>query len=243
MEEYAARNSTLLEKGELVLYPELHEKMLESIEEHDTTIRKVALSILDKIVTRESFPKVAETLIHMSRNHGNSDEYIRTFLSMAELNEYSMIEDFGWYLLSLADLAKSPNSKYSAHAQTVADQFVDITGRVEAVRGYAVSVAHILIIGGGDSDAEASATGNAEGQSGLATVAPCILQSLSWIIGEHHKYFEESKSFVDLVELLVSPAINSLPPSTSVALLWAGIKLFCGYSEREDVTEEQVRTT
>ena len=131
---------------------DLHEKILESIEEVDTSIRGAALRVLDKIVSKELFPKIAEKLLQMSVDNTSAAEYVKTLLSMGEADQYALVEDFGWYLLTLAELAKR---KHAPHLQAVADQFADVAARVEAVRPYAVGVAQILLaaeekgVGGG----------------------------------------------------------------------------------------------
>ncbi|CAD7927303.1 unnamed protein product [Amoebophrya sp. A120] len=210
---------TSVDHTQLPLPNELHETILEAIEEQDQTIRVVALSILDKIVSKESFPKIAEKLMQMSSNlHSGGDEYIKTLLTMGEQEQYELVEDFGWYILTLADIAKK---KHSEHSQLVADQFCDICARVEGVRPYAVSVAQILLLGDGTS-------GN-----GIQNCAPAMVAACAWVLGEYPSHIE-APYLKNIFDELLSKGQSSLPPTTQVTCLWAAIKILCKLGAADD---------
>ena len=96
IDEFLKRWISSIELSKLPIPQDLHETILEAIEEVDQTIRVSALSILDKIVSKESFPKIAEKLMQMSNNNSGGDEYIKTLLTMGEQDQYELVEDFGW---------------------------------------------------------------------------------------------------------------------------------------------------
>ncbi|CAD7938304.1 unnamed protein product [Amoebophrya sp. A25] len=213
VDEFLKRNATV-PYTDLPLPSDLHEVVLEAIEEVDQTIRVVALSILDKIVSKESFPRIADKLLRMSNSTshtGSGDEYVKTLLTMGEQDQYALVEDFGWYVLTLADIAKK---KHSVHGQTVADQFADVCARVEGVRPYAVSVAQILIIGTGT------------GSTGLQSCAPSMISSCAWVLGEYPQFIEENYT-KQILDIFLSKEAQALTPSTQVTCMWAAMKVFC----------------
>lgn len=62
---------------------------------------------------------------------------------MGARDQYVLVEDFGWYLLILADVAKTKTT----HGATVATQFLDIAVRVAQVvlLHYAICVLELTV--------------------------------------------------------------------------------------------------
>jgi len=138
-------------------FPDLHAKVLESIEETDISARNVALQLLDAIVTPATFMDTVKKLLDFSKSSSSNDEFLGTILRMGVRDRYALVEDFAWYLLVLADMSRSVDS---VHAGEIAEQFTDITVRVAQVRTYSVTLALSLL----DRDAVASATAGTAGE-------------------------------------------------------------------------------
>eukprot|EP00927_Polykrikos_kofoidii_P073534 TRINITY_DN6956_c0_g1_i1.p1 TRINITY_DN6956_c0_g1~~TRINITY_DN6956_c0_g1_i1.p1 ORF type:complete len:1101 (+),score=233.56 TRINITY_DN6956_c0_g1_i1:113-3304(+) len=211
--------------------PDLHRKVLESIEESDTTARKIALQLLDRIVTPASFVDTVKKLIEFSKSACSSDEFVGTILRMGSRDRYALVEDFPWYLLILADIARNLDSE---HAATVAEQFTDITVRVPQVRPYAVALSLSLLDGslkGVDEKADKSSTGPAPAKEGSLAIATPLVGSCAWVIGEYHDSMEiaaEGALLGAATSLLVPKHIQALDPAIQTQCVWAALKLCLG---------------
>lgn len=221
--------------------PDLHAKVLQSIEESDTTARKIALQLLDSIVTPASFVDTVKKLMEFSKNSCSPDEFIGTILRMGARDRYALIEDFAWYLIVLADMARSIDS---AHAHLVAEQFVDITVRVEGVRPYAVNLALSLIDGtlyqsdSGAAGEGTSTSASAVNKEGVLEVSAAMAGGCAWLLGEFHEAFEGAAeaieaSYIRAAKAMLSPKrISSLEPSIQAQCVWAATKLYIGSASR-----------
>jgi len=190
-------------------FPELQERVTESVEEVDSTVRGAALRLMNLIVTPGSFPEVVEKLRQFLKSGHGSDQFLAALLRMGQRDQYSLVEDFGWYLLILADLAKY---KHSIHASEVANQILDVTLRVPQVRPFALSAARVLL-------------------KEIENVAPDALAAIAWILGEYHPLFEESKDcpYRTSVETLISPYVTTeVSSQVQVQCIWAATKLYIG---------------
>lgn len=220
--------------------PDLHAKVLQSIEESDTTARKIALQLLDLIVTPSNFIDAVKKLMDFSKNTSPNDEFIGTILRIGARDRYSLVEDFAWYLLVLADISRNLDSCYSA---MVADQFTDVSVRVAQVRPYAVALALSLLDrdpsmtstaahGGAADDAAASTAKDAAGGTAapLEIAAPMV-GACAWVIGEYYEAFENPVDLCFLKAaraLLVSKHVQTLGPSVQTQCIWAAAKLYLG---------------
>lgn len=226
---------------DVINLPELHAKVLQSIEESDTTARKIALQLLDGIVTPASFADTVQKLMEFSKNACSPDEFTGTVLRMGARDCYALVEDFAWYLVVLADMARSIDS---VHAQQVAEQFADVTVRVEGVRPYAVTLA-LSLMDGTLSQADGAASGeavptaaSAANKEGVLEVSTAMAGSCAWLLGEYHEAFEGSNEAVEAcyaraVRAMLSPKrIQSLEPSIQAQCIWAATKLYISHAAR-----------
>lgn len=207
--------------------PGVHEKVLESIEESDCTARKVALQLLDRIVTPTSFGETVRKLIDFSKKSSQPDEFMGTILRMGARDQYALLEDFAWYLLILAEIAGNVDT---IHADQIAEQMIDITVRVSLVRPYAMTMALSLldrssgVASGGDADA-----GNAD--AAPMDVAPPVIGACAYIVGEYHASFDGPADalFVKAGKaLLMNKHIQTLEPAIQTQCVWAAMKLYLG---------------
>lgn len=218
--------------------PELHAKVLESIEESDTTARKIALQLLDRIVTPASFCDTVKKLMDFSKNSSQPDEFMGTILRMGGRDRYALLEDFAWYLLILAEIARNLDSIY---APLVAEQMIDITARVTQVRPYAVTLALSLLdrtatstASGEAADAAPLGASSSYAKEGSLDVATPVVGACAWILGEYHEAFDppDKKLYVQAAKaLLASKHIQTLQPAIQTQCVWAAAKLYLGASK------------
>jgi len=225
----------ILEKpqfAEKLTIPDLNAKVLQSIEESDTTARKVALQLLNQIVTPKSFQETVQQLMEFSKNSGQPDEFVDTILRMGGRDVYALVEDFPWYLEILAAIARTSDS---SHAGQIAEQFTDIIVRVEQVRPFAVHLALSLVdrssihSSAGDQDASTASAQEVALDVGTPMVGAC-----AWVIGEFHGCFATAQasaetSFIKAARALLAPKdIRGLEPCIQAQCIWAATKLYLG---------------
>lgn len=215
--------------------PDLHSKVLTSIEESDTTARKIALQLLDRILSPATFADAVKKLLEFSKNACPPDEFFGTILRIGARDCYALVEDFEWYLLVLAEITRSRDSDYAGQA---AAQFGDVTARVPEVRPCAVTLALGLLdrsTAGGSSIAGAASSDpgsqtNAQTKEGTLDVAMPMVGSCAWVIGEYHDAFERPAEalFVKASRALLAKHIHCLEPSIQTQCIWAATKLYLG---------------
>jgi len=212
--------------------PDLHSKVLTSIEESDTTARKIALQLLDRILSPATFVDAVKKLLEFSKSACSPDEFFGTVLRIGARDCYALVEDFAWYMLVLAEIARSPDS---AQAGQAALQFSDIAARVPQVRPCAVMLALGLLdrstTGGGAAAAgEAGAQGAAAAKEGTTDVATAMVGACAWVIGEYHADFESPAdvSALKAARALLAKYVQSLEPTIQTMCIWAATKLYLG---------------
>jgi len=226
----------ILEKPQFkdkITIPELHAKVLESIEESDTTARRIALQLLDRIVTPSSFADTVKKLMDFSKNSSQPDEFMGTILRMGGRDRYALLEDFAWYLLILAEIARNLDS---VHATLVSEQMIDITVRVTQVRPYAVTLALSLLDRSATSSASSGDTIDAPASTvaakdGVLDIAEPVVGACAWILGEYYEAFDppDEKLYVRAVKALLAPKhIQALEPAIQTQCVWAASKLYLG---------------
>jgi len=198
---------------------DLHDKVLTSIEESDVTARHIALQLLDKIVHPSNFQEAVQRLLEFSRKSALNDEFIGTILRMGVRDHYALVEDFAWYLLILGEISRNTDS---SHADTVAEQFVDICVRVPQVRPYAVTLALSLL--------DSSWAGEIEGteKASVGPVSNAMIGACAWTLGEYCADLEEPEAkFLNGARcLLTSKRIQALGASIQTRCVWAAAKLY-----------------
>eukprot|EP00441_Pelagodinium_beii_P042722 CAMPEP_0197631922 /NCGR_PEP_ID=MMETSP1338-20131121/8918_1 /TAXON_ID=43686 ORGANISM="Pelagodinium beii, Strain RCC1491" /NCGR_SAMPLE_ID=MMETSP1338 /ASSEMBLY_ACC=CAM_ASM_000754 /LENGTH=1034 /DNA_ID=CAMNT_0043203463 /DNA_START=17 /DNA_END=3121 /DNA_ORIENTATION=- len=207
-------------KDQLAL-PDLHDKVLTSIEESDDTARRIALQLLDASVSPSNFQEAVQRLLDFSRKASANDEFVGTILSMGARDRYALVEDFAWYLLILGEIGRSTDS---AHAETVAVQFVDICMRVPQVRPYAITLALGLL----DATAPraSSELSNAPAESPLAMP---MVGACAWLLGEYHADVEKpaEANFMSAAKILLNAkTVQALDPCVQTQCIWAATKLY-----------------
>eukprot|EP00411_Alexandrium_monilatum_P080459 CAMPEP_0175631360 /NCGR_PEP_ID=MMETSP0096-20121207/73475_1 /TAXON_ID=311494 /ORGANISM="Alexandrium monilatum, Strain CCMP3105" /LENGTH=1032 /DNA_ID=CAMNT_0016936787 /DNA_START=100 /DNA_END=3199 /DNA_ORIENTATION=- len=208
---------------------ELNAKVLTCIEESDTTARKLALQLLDRILSPATFAETVNHLLEFSKKTCSADEFFGTILRMGARDHYALVEEFEWYLVVLADAAKA------------AAQFSDLAARVVQVRPCAVTLAlGLLDRSSGATDGSGAGAGavgaGGVGGTGSASkeavldIAMPMVGACAWVIGEYHGDFESpaEASFLRAARALLSKTIQTLEPSVQTQCVWAAAKLYLG---------------
>mmetsp|Transcript_96578 Transcript_96578/g.288294 ORF Transcript_96578/g.288294 Transcript_96578/m.288294 type:complete len:1059 (+) Transcript_96578:137-3313(+) len=217
---------------------ELNAKVLTCIEESDTTARKLALQLLDRILSPATFAETVNHLLEFSKKTCSADEFFGTILRMGARDHYALVEEFEWYLVVLAEIARSPDS---VHAAKAAAQFSDLAARVVQVRPCAVTLAlGLLDRSSGATDGSGAGAGavgaGGVGGTGSASkeavldIAMPMVGACAWVIGEYHGDFESpaEASFLRAARALLSKTIQTLEPSVQTQCVWAAAKLYLG---------------
>ncbi|CEL99404.1 unnamed protein product [Vitrella brassicaformis CCMP3155] len=139
------------------LFPDLHQKVLEFVEDSDASLRSVALWLLNEIATPQTFPDIVRRLLRFTRQNPASQDFLRSILAMGKKSNYELVGDYAWYLVVLADIAKNRTTSPASHhhfaassavkspAEEVAHQLIDVAVRVPSVRKYAVQLGCLMI--------------------------------------------------------------------------------------------------
>mmetsp|Transcript_12371 Transcript_12371/g.33951 ORF Transcript_12371/g.33951 Transcript_12371/m.33951 type:complete len:1045 (-) Transcript_12371:207-3341(-) len=210
---------------------ELNSKVLTCIEESDTTARKIALQLLDRILSPSTFVETVKKLMDISKKTCSPDEFFGTILRIGSRDKYALIEDFEWYLVVvLAEIARNPDT---VHAVKAATQFSDVAARVLEVRPYALAVALRLLDRSGapaDGGAGAADVGSGSAAKDVLDIAMPMVGACAWVIGEYHDAFESpaEASYVKAARALLSKTVQGLEPSIQTQCLWAATKLYLG---------------
>lgn len=208
---------------------ELNSKVLTCIKESDTTARKLALQLLDRILSPTTFADAVKQLLEFSEKTCSPDEFFGTILRIGCRDCYALVEDFAWYLLVLAEIARNPDS---VHAARAASQFSDVAARVVQVRSCAVTLALGLLDRSSTPGDGAAASGLADAgaKDAIVAIATPMVGSCAWVLGEYHEAFESpaETSYVKAARAMLSKAIQGMEPSIQTQCVWAATKLYLG---------------
>eukprot|EP00920_Eleutheroschizon_duboscqi_P033572 GHVT01080809.1.p1 GENE.GHVT01080809.1~~GHVT01080809.1.p1 ORF type:complete len:900 (+),score=81.76 GHVT01080809.1:2401-5100(+) len=237
--------------------PDLHTKVLVSVENNDPTVRSIALSILHELCDEAYFKDVTERLVGYSRAPSQDpaarEEFLATLLSLGAKASFSQVDDLDRYLLVLADVATlcPPSSQI---AICVAEQLVEIATRFENTRPFAVQVCCLLVEPGNNSssaktpkyekddcstsptNSELAAESSAPNGSHII-VPPAVIMAAAQIIGEFAECIVTSlgPASFDVLPgafncLLQQSERESNPPDVRRGCLLSALRLFVLFS-------------
>ncbi|KAI0800586.1 Adaptor protein complex AP-3 delta subunit [Fomes fomentarius] len=190
------------------------------------SLQPILQQLLSHLVKSESvaLPSASEALSQLAPSTGappirpavlpsQSPAYRLTLaqriLSLGSQDLYDNVTDFEWYISVLVDLAYVARVNVGAEIRV---QLVDITGRVRAVRRYAVQVMVKLL-------SDDSFLHNASDEGGC----PEVLWAAAWICGEYCSELAEPHK---LLSYLLQPRIVSLSSDIVAVYLHAVMKVF-----------------
>ncbi|KAL3512233.1 hypothetical protein ACH5RR_024950 [Cinchona calisaya] len=189
------------------------EVVIKSLSDEDVNIKLEALKLVMAMVSEDNVAEICRVLISyaLKSDPDFCNEILGSILSTCSRNYYEIIIDFDWYVSLLGEMARVPHCQ---KGEEIENQLVDIGMRVRDVRPVLVRVGRELLI-------DPALLGN--------YFFHRILSAAAWVSGE---YVEFSKNPFELMEALLQPRTNLLPPSIRAVYIHSTFKIltFCAYS-------------
>jgi AP-3 complex subunit delta len=197
----------------------------QSLGDADSNIRHEALQLMMGMIDKNNIVDIARMLVtHAVKSDPDfANDILGAVLAACGRNIYELVEDFDWYTLLLADMARSLQC---AQGDEIGRQLVDVALRVHDALPELIRSARTLLI-------DPALLGN-------HFLYP-VLSAAAWISGE---YVDLMKDPVELVEALLQPRTGLLPVSVRAVYIHAVFKVitFCLslYVERLDTSSKAV---
>eukprot|EP00921_Rhytidocystis_pertsovi_P017282 GHVQ01027157.1.p1 GENE.GHVQ01027157.1~~GHVQ01027157.1.p1 ORF type:complete len:967 (-),score=98.55 GHVQ01027157.1:1247-4147(-) len=215
----------------------LQKKVLNFVDDADSSIRPLALGMLKQLATPTTFQAIADMLVEYHLQKPFKTEFLECLLDLAGRERYSLVEDFEWYLALLADVASS-----KPHSELISRHFVDITVRVPDARQCSVNLAFWLLGCFDDSrPTTLRGSGSVKQASGKEAAAPLVVGAAAWICGEYVSCWDPSSGLrvSGIVSALLYQASDNIRNSSNIqqVCLWSAMKVYlwaasvCGYNE------------
>lgn len=189
------------------------EVVIKSLSDEDVNIKLEALRLVMTMVSEDNVAEICKVLINytLKSDPDFCNEILGSILSTCSRNYYEIVVDFDWYVSLLGEMVRVPHCQ---KGEEIEKQLVDIGMRVRDVRPVLVRVGRELLI-------DPALLGN--------PFIYRILSAAAWVSGE---YIEFSKNPFELVEALLQPRTNLLPPSIRAVYIHSTFKVltFCAYS-------------
>lgn len=169
------------------------EVVIKSLSDADPNIRHESLHLVMEMVSEDNVVEICRVLLNyaLKSDPEFSNAILGSILSTCGRNDYEVIVDFDWYVSFLGEMSRSPHCQRGVEIE---NQLIDIGLRVKEVRPELVHVARDLLI-------DPALLGN--------PFLHRILSAAAWLTGE---YVEFSKNPFELIEALLQPRTNLLPP-------------------------------
>ncbi|KAH7641583.1 ap-3 complex subunit delta-1-like protein [Dermatophagoides farinae] len=121
--------------------------VLACLDDKDESIRLRALDLLYGMVTKKNLMEIVQKLVKnvTEGQIGNKfrDELILKLIEICSQSDYQFIVNFEWYLSVLIDLARVDGG--TIHGVLIAQQILDVSIRVDAIRSFATEQMFILL--------------------------------------------------------------------------------------------------
>lgn len=186
------------------------EVVVKSLSDVDPNVRLASLRLVMAMVSEDNVAEITKVLVNyaLKSDPDFCNEILRSILFTCSRNYYEIVFDFGMYLSLLGEMVRVP------HCQTgeeIENQLVDIGMRVKDARSELVSVGRDLLI-------DPALLGN--------PFLHRILSGAAWVSGE---YVEFSNNPFELMEALLQPRTDLLPPSIRAVYIQSAFKVlvFC----------------
>ncbi|XP_071691273.1 AP-3 complex subunit delta [Rutidosis leptorrhynchoides] len=189
------------------------EVVIKSLSDVDRNIKLEALRLVMSMVSDDNAVEICRVLIGYALKSDPEfcNEILRSMLLTCSRNVYEIVIDFDWYVSLLGEMARIPHCQNGGEIE---HQMIDIGMRVKDVRPGLVRVTRDLLI-------DPALLGN--------PFVHGILSAAAWVSGE---YVQFSKSPFEIMEALLQPRINLLPPSIRAVYIHSAFKVlsFCLHS-------------
>eukprot|EP00252_Welwitschia_mirabilis_P010701 TRINITY_DN2413_c0_g1_i2.p1 TRINITY_DN2413_c0_g1~~TRINITY_DN2413_c0_g1_i2.p1 ORF type:complete len:1029 (-),score=200.68 TRINITY_DN2413_c0_g1_i2:5-3091(-) len=189
------------------------EVIIKALSDPDLSIQKASLRLVSNMINGDNIIDIVGVLMRYSRisSPDFSNEILGSILLICCNNLYEFVDDFDWYVALLGDIGRIP---YCNHGKEIERQLIDIGIRVKDARPMLMRVSRRLLIDPALLE--------------LSSVH-VVLSAAAWIAGE---YVEYSRNSFEIIEALLQPRTNFLPPSVRAVYLQSLMKVFvfCYYS-------------
>ncbi|XP_076882154.1 AP-3 complex subunit delta-like [Bidens hawaiensis] len=189
------------------------EVVIKSLSDVDRNIKLEALKLVMSMVSDDNVVEISRVLIGYALKSDPEfcNEILRSMLSTCSRNVYEIVIDFDWYVSLLGEMARIPHCQ---NGEEIEYQLIDIGMRVKDVRPELVRVGRDLLI-------DPALLGN--------PFIHRILSAAAWVSGEYVKF---SRNPFEIMEALLQPRTNLLPPSIRSVYIHSMFKVlsFCLHS-------------
>lgn len=189
------------------------EIVIKSLSDVDLNIKLEALRLVMSMVSDDNAVEICRVLIGYTLKSDPEfcNEILRSMLSTCSRNVYEIVIDFDWYVSLLGEMARIPHCQ---NGEEIEYQLIDIGMRVKDVRPELVRVGRDLLI-------DPALLGN--------PFVHRILSAAAWVSGQ---YVQFSKNPFEIMEALLQPRTNLLPPPIRAVYIHSAFKVlsFCLHS-------------
>ncbi|KAK9091358.1 hypothetical protein Sjap_024535 [Stephania japonica] len=189
------------------------EAVIKALSDADPNIKREALRLVMMMVSESNVADICRILVNyaLKSDPDFCNGILRAILVTCCRNDYEVVEDFDWYVSLLGEMSRNPQCR---EGEEIERQLVDISLRVKEARPELVRVARELLI-------DPALLGN--------PFVHRILSAVAWVSGE---YVEFSRNPIEIIEALLQPRANLLPPLIRAVYIQSAFKVlvFCVHS-------------
>ncbi|KAF4733707.1 hypothetical protein FOZ62_025792, partial [Perkinsus olseni] len=162
------------------------------------------------------------------------DDFVKTILELCSRERYTLVGDFGWYLLTLVKCAAKVSTR-DVTSREIARQFMDICDGVEQVRGYGVTLACSLLNSAVASDVhsletpEPNSDEEREKERNWVLSCPHFLRCCMWVVGKYlyraraTSTKDDNQSDVDPTRAIIE--LSRTRPDLTLDGIWAALHI------------------
>jgi len=193
----------------------LKDLIVERLDEEDQTIKTRALNILSNMVSRDNMIEIVMKLQeHLLQQDGAYMNHIlNRIVTVMSQDEYSMVEDFHWYIGTLKEFSYLRMNQ--TNAALIGFHLMDVIYRVEDAREYGIGQMEELII---QNELLGDNVNLAE------TEISQILYAAAYLLGEYGEY-ASPENFGQLIQLILQGRVKALPEDVQSVFMQCAFKL------------------
>ncbi|OIW11945.1 hypothetical protein TanjilG_02152 [Lupinus angustifolius] len=186
------------------------EAVIKSLSDEDPNIKLESLRLVMAMVSDGNVEEICRVLVNYALKSDPEfcNEILGSILETCGKNVYEIIVDFDWYVSLLGEMSRIPNCQ---KGEEIENQLIDIGLRVRDARLQLVRVGRDLLI-------DPALLGN--------MYLHRILCAAAWVVGE---YVEFASNPFQLMEALLQPRTNLLPPSIRAVYIQSAFKVLIFY--------------
>lgn len=186
------------------------EIVIKSLSDVDPNVKLESLRLVMAMVSESNVAEICKVLVNLALKSDPEfcNEILGSILATCGENVYEIIIDFDWYVSLLGEMSRIPHCR---KGEEIENQLIDIGMRVKDARPTLVMVSRDLLI-------DPALLGN--------PFMHRILSAAAWVSGEYVQF--SGKPF-ELLEALLQPRSNLLPPSVRAVYVQSAFKvsIFC----------------